>query len=296
MADPLEDAKQWVADGDKAEAAHDYTTAIAKYRQALGVRKSAQLFLRLGLAQEEQGSVADAMRSYEAARPLATDNDVLTVVTKQLDEVRQRVGYVSITMPAAPPSVRVDINGQGVADPSADTAVNPGDVDVHGAAPGRSDVSKHVQIASGQHIKVELAFGAGANVPPQNGTPPTSSAHPSIPGIVMLSVGVVGLAVGAGVLGQGFIYQSDLDAKCKLVGGQYTGCPATIDGLAPQDLSSKSNTFKIAGGVTLGAGAALGVVGGVLLGLSLGRHAPANAMVVPIVGPTVAGAAFATRF
>src|SRR6185369_2305109 len=57
-ADDLEKAKEWVTEGDKAEAAHDYKTAIEKYKLALKVKATAALYLRLGLVQEEAGDLA----------------------------------------------------------------------------------------------------------------------------------------------------------------------------------------------------------------------------------------------
>src|SRR5690242_13607766 len=88
-ADDLADAKRWVTEGDAAEAAHDYPTAISKYQLALGVKRTAQLYLRLGLAQEESGNLADAMRSYESAAPLAAGNDAaLSLVSKQIEKLR----------------------------------------------------------------------------------------------------------------------------------------------------------------------------------------------------------------
>lgn len=290
----IEDAKQWVAEGDKAQDAGDCATAIGKYRQALSVKETAQIYLRVGACQETTNQLLDALQTYKVALPMANEK-VKPLVEERIAAVTPRVPGVTLILPAKPLSdVRVTVNGAPVADLTHEVSVNAGPLEIRAVASGMLPFTKTLQIAPGEHQRVEVAFSDVVDDLPIV-TPPsdTPGPRPSVPGIVLGAVGVVGIGVSIGLIVRGFGLQSELEdeGKCVLTDQGYQ-CPADSPISAPQDYVDSSNAFKGAGWVTLGVGAASATVGGVLLGLSLSakpKAATPPVAVFPVLSPRVVG-------
>lgn len=290
----IEDAKVWVAEGDKAQDAGDCATAITKYRQALGVKETAQIYLRIGACQETGGKLADALQSYKAAKSLANEKTG-PIVEEKIAAVTPRVPGLTFVLPAdRPADLRVELNGVTVSDLAAEAPVNPGKVRVTASATGMQTFVKELDVPPGMHQRVDVLLvpevrKIGDTVEPP---PAASGPKPSIPGIVVGAVGVVGIGVGIGLVVRGFDIKSELDEKCGAAGASGYVCPPNVFA-DPQGLVDESNAFQIGGFVALGLGGAAATVGGVLLGLSLSakpKPAAPPVAVIPVASPRFAGA------
>lgn len=294
----IEDAKLWVAEGDKAQDAGDCTTAINKYRQALAVKETAQIYLRIGACQETGGKLADALQSYKAAKSLANDKTG-PIVEEKISAISPRVPGVTFVLPAdRPADLRVELNGVTVSDLAGETPVNPGKVRVTATATGVDPFVKEIDVPPGMHQRVDIQLAPTAQAIEKTKPPPaTAGPKPSIPGIVVAAVGVVGIGVGIGLVVRGFDIKSELDDKCTEGGSGYV-CPPGVFA-DPQALVDESNAFQIGGFVALGLGGAAATVGGVLLGLSLtakSKPAAPPVAVLPVVNPRFVGAVAAGAF
>jgi hypothetical protein len=128
-----------------------------------------------------------------------------------------------------------------------------------------------------------------SSVPPQPGTPapppPAGESHgsSSTAGIVLLSIGVAGVAVGSIFGGLALGTKSKLDSACP-----NKGCPAT----SQSDIDSLSTQAWVSN-IGFGVGIAGAVVGIVLLAGAHGRPekpgVAAGTHVAPCVGPGMAG-------
>lgn len=290
----IEDAKQWVAEGDKLADAGDCKSAVVKYRQALGVKETAQIYLRIGACQETAGELADALQTYRAAKVIANDKTA-PVVEEKISALKPRVPGLTFVLPAPRPAdMRVEVNGVAVSDFAAEAFVNPGEVVIDATATGMQPVHQRLTLAPGEHQRFEVRFGAAVappvDTPPPDGPP---GPKPSIPGIVLASAGVVGLGLGIGFVVHGFGVEQDLIDGCGEADPDFI-CTDPGDTIGPDEAQGyvdESNAFKGGGFAALGIGAAAATVGGVLLGLSL-RSKPTAAppvAVLPIVTGRFAG-------
>lgn len=290
-APTIEDAKLWVAEGDRAQDMGDCKTAVSKYRQALGVKETAQIYLRIGACQETDGQLADALQSYRSAKPLANEKTG-PIVDEKVSALTPRVPGLTFVVPAdKPPEMRIEVNGISVADLARETSVNPGAVTIVATATGMAAFNKTVNVAPGEHQRVDIVFTPAPEEP--HDTPKTPGPRPSIPGIILGAVGVAGIGVGIGLVVHGFGIESELVGVCgepKPVFDCTEAEQAKLDGPA-QGYVDSSNAFKGGGWAALGIGAAAATVGGVLLGLSLGSEPTSKppAAVYPIIGERAFG-------
>lgn len=290
-APTIEDAKLWVAEGDKAQDLGDCKTAVSKYRQALGVKETAQIYVRIGACQETDGQLADALQSYRAAKPLANEKTG-PVVDEKISALTPRVPGLTFVVPAdKPPEMRIEVNGV-LSDLTRETLVNPGAVTIVATATGMQAFNKTVNVAPGEHQRVDIVFTPAPDEPPHD-PPETPGPKPSIPGIILGAVGVAGIGVGIGLVVHGFGVESDLIDACGPAKPTFdcTGPNEAekLDG-PPQGYVDRSNAFKGGGWAALGIGAAAATVGGVLIGLSLAAKSPSPPVAVyPLIGERAFG-------
>jgi hypothetical protein len=300
----IEQAKQWFAEGDKAEEKGDCGTAIQKFRQALDVKETPQLHLRIGRCQEKLGALFDAYESYRAGRRLAGANDKIAgVADEQIAAIKPKVPRLTLVVKSPPPGLEVRVNGAAVSSFVEDRYLNPGEVVVTARADGYSPFSAKMNLEANDKRSLEVAL---TPLPKREepSRPPTptepESTGPSPASYVLLGVGIAGIGTGIGLLVHGFGLQSKLEDPsqfgCKLVSGKYqckevSGKPVVIGGQTATQVQSASNTFKGAGGAVLGVGGAAATVGVILLFAT--RHTkPASGPSVtlaPAGGPGLAG-------
>jgi hypothetical protein len=256
------------------------------------VKETAQIYLRIGACQETDGQLADALQSYRSAKPLANEKTG-PIVDEKVSALTPRVPGLTFVVPAdKPPEMRIEVNGISVADLARETSVNPGAVTIVATATGMAAFNKTVNVAPGEHQRVDIVFTPAPEEPPHD-TPKTPGPRPSIPGIILGVVGVAGIGVGIGLVVHGFGVESDLIDACGPAKPTFdcTGPNEAekLDG-PPERYVDRSNAFKGGGWAALGIGAAAATVGGVLIGLSLtAKSPPPPVAVYPLIGDRALG-------
>jgi hypothetical protein len=226
---------------------------------------------------------------------------------KELEEVEPRLASLRILLKGGDPAaVAIAIDGATV--PAALVGVygpaDPGKHHVTATPPGADPIDVQVDLQEGEKKEVTLTVKAKAApvvvAPPPVPvveTPPTPPPPPEppkdeggggskAPGIVMLGVGVAGLAVGTVFLIEALGKNSDSNNAFNACGG--ASCP-------PQDqsninsLSSQATTNGVIAGIAGGVGVVGVVTGIVLLRSASKKPAPSSAWVQPWVAPTGAG-------
>jgi hypothetical protein len=218
------------------------------------------------------------------------------------------------------PADQVAVTIDGASMPSAlldgDRPTDPGEHEVTATAPGFTRATTRVRLADGAQQGVSLTLqvdpnaragtatnappvasqaetapAASSSLPPQPGTPgapqaPAGESHGSsaTPGIIVLSVGVAGIAVGSIFGGLALGTKSKLDGACL---GKM--CPSA----SQSDIDSLSTQAWVSN-IGLGLGLVGAVVGIVMIATSHGggpekQATTAGAHLSPWVGPGAAG-------
>ena len=188
--------------------------------------------------------------------------------------------------------VVIEVNGAVV--PVGDQRVDPGEVSITARGAGYQPFEMRVRLQPGDQrtISIDLAPAKPEEKKPVAPIEAASSA-PSPASYVLLGVGAVGIGVGIGVLARGFSLQGDLeDPKqfgCTLdPSSEYVCTHPTFGGDDAKAVQSRSNTFKAAGGATLGVGAAAAVTGLIVLIATRHDAPPHPVSFAPVVGPKTA--------
>jgi hypothetical protein len=296
-------AKQAFKEGDEAEKRRDLPTAAAKFKEALAVKETPQLVLRLGGVQEKLGLLAQAMQSYERGMERAQAANlapVAKVAREQMEAMRARVPTVVVTVAKSYPDLSVTLDGKPLA-LGTKTYLDPGDHKVVAEASGFQKKEKPFAAVERDALEFQLdlaPIGGPAPVAgpvdqtPVDGGPKASKLPPAI------LIGGGAAAIGAGVVL--FIVAASKDSTItKECGGNRDTC--NVPKAEQKSITSQVstvNTLQIVSAISAGVGAV-----GVGIGTYLLLHkpsAPAQAAegirIYPLAGPTVAGAGFSGRF
>ncbi|MFO0608216.1 MAG: hypothetical protein U0324_33935 [Polyangiales bacterium] len=293
-----------IAQAGQARGAGDHARALDLMSRAAAIRVTPSL--RLFIAQEHRavGHVTDAYDqaarcARDAQADPATPNraEVIGVCTALLDELRARVGRVTLQVPTPPAGLRVRVAGDEVSQAlwGVPYTVAPGAVVVEASADGYAPFRQSVAVAAGQSAEVRVALTelprpavAHAAPPPTLVTPPvvTPPTPPapqgrSLVGPIALGAGGV---VALGLSGVFFALRegavSDRDAQCSAAGCR----PAALD------LDDTARTYNTLTNVSLAVGGAA-VAGAVVWFLVGGRGAAErSARVSGALTPTRGGA------
>lgn len=290
-------ARKFYQQGLRAEKAEQWEEAAEKYRSALDIKETPQLWLRVGICFEELGRLTSALDAYERGAEQARldgKNQVVKVLTTKLEALRPKVPTITLVVADPPAGLRVTIDGEEVATAALGTKlpIDPGEHTLNAAAPGYLTVSESTTIAEG-HREVSLSLEVDPNARKTEGPEwPRDEPEPILwPGAVVTGVGGVGLVVGGVLLGVAQGKEGDVDERCG--GPDRLACPqseqadieATLDG---------AEQLRIGGFVSLGVGGAAAVAGVVLLVLAPGRTQ--EAYVLPTWGPRYGGVTLGGRF
>jgi hypothetical protein len=243
-----------------------------------------------------------------------------TTASQLLAAAMPRIAKLRIHVDGAPAD-QVAVTIDGATMPSAllddNRPTDPGEHEVTATAPGFTRATTRVRLADGAQQGVSLTLQVDPNaragtatnappveagqtpaaptapssVPPQPGTqgappPPAGESHGSsaTPGIIVLSVGVAGIAVGSIFGGLALGTKSKLDGACP---GK--SCPATSQG----DIDSLSTQAWVSN-IGIGLGIVGAVIGIVMIAGSHGggpekQATTAGTHLSPWVGPGAAG-------
>jgi hypothetical protein len=282
-------ARQAFREGEEAENKGDLVAAITKFQQALAIKETAQLHLRIGAAQEKLGRLVDALASYERGLEKAASHPaVAKVAREQIDALRPRVPLVVVIVERRPPGLALTLDGAPLAPAAIGTEipVDPGTHRLHAQAPGWLPRDQTFEAAERGRPRVKV------DISPREAPPPPPRAS-RVPGALVTSGGALVLAGGVAMLVDSFVRDASITAECE--GPGRTHCPVSMKS---QILSAVSTVDVIRG-----TGIAVGVVG--VAGVSVGawlltRAAPppttGYVRLAPTLGPGSAGATFFGSF
>jgi hypothetical protein len=226
---------------------------------------------------------------------------------KALDELKQRVGTVTVVVNRPGADVLVDAVAFGTSPLSTDVYVDVGPHQIEARIPGSVAVSERVDALAGETYRVELiiqpsageaALSSEASTPggsgaPNDGAPPTNApARNYTPAIVTASVG--GAALIGGVVA--FVVSANQRASARDGLNELSGlnpCGEGVDAAREarcneiSEQADSADTFRVMGFVGLGAALAAGAATYVLWPTS--GSARVGASVVPTVSSTGAG-------
>lgn len=273
-----------IAQAEQASDRGDHPRALDLATRAAAIRVTPSL--RLLLAQEH-GAVGHAADAYEQATRCAREaqadpatrnrDQVIAACTALADQLRARVGRVTLQVPAPPPGLHVRVAGDEVSQAlwGVPYTVAPGAVVVEASADGYAPFRQSVAVAAGQSAEVRVALTelprpavAHAAPPPTPVTPPVVTPPPPPPPQGRSLVGPIALGAGGvvalGLSGVFFALRegavSDRDAQCSAAGCR----PAALD------LDDTARTYNTLTNVSLAVGGAA-VAGAVVWFLVGGR-------------------------
>src|SRR5262249_14925873 len=112
--------------------------AAAKFKEAIAIKETPQLVLRLGGVQEKMGLLAQAMASYERGMERAQGANlpqVAKVAREQMEAMRARVPTVVVTVAKSYPDLAVTLDDKPLA-LGTKTYLDPGDHKIVAEATG----------------------------------------------------------------------------------------------------------------------------------------------------------------
>ena len=270
-------ARRFYEEGLAAEKDSRWEDALAAYDKALAIRNTPQLALRAGICHEELGRLAKALVIYERAHEqarLKQMEDVRSVVAGRLEALRPRVPYLVIRPKSQPEGLEVKLDDSPVAPATFGVRlpVDPGEHLVTASAPDHEPFEKRVTLEEGAEDEVRLTLkatpGAGATKPkaPAEGVP-TGAPDTADEEATYLPAGLL-LGGGAALLGGAAVLlivamgnEGDVDDRCG--GAERLTCPLADKDDIEATLDDAS-TFRVAGFVVGGVGAAAVITGLVL--------------------------------
>jgi hypothetical protein len=297
-------AKQAFKEGDEAEKRRDLPTAAAKFKEAIAVKETPQLVLRLGGVQEKMGLLAQAMASYERGMERAQAanlSNVAKVAREQMEAMRSRVPTVVVTVAKAYPELTVTLDDKPLA-LGTKIYLDPGDHKVVAEATGYQKKEKPFAAVERDSLEFQLDLAPVGGPAPVtgpiegNGVTPDNGPRPSkVPAAILIGGGAAAIGAGVAFFVVATGKNSDVDKLCG--GPDRKHCPVTKKDEINSDISTVK-LFQIVSLVSTVVG-----VGGVGVGTYLLLRKPPppaqaadGVRVFPILGPTTAGAGLSGRF
>ena len=228
----------------------DYGTCRDKANQAWTKFQHAQISGLLGSCEVKLGMYSEGATHLDFYLKSTTDQP--NPDAKQLfEEAKQHVSEV--TLACHPEGVIFKIDGKPLGTGSSTVFLTPGQHVVSAEKQGYETKQAPESVAAGAKMTVNIQLE------------PVKVHMSPIPGIVTLSVGVVALAVGGGLLG---LHASQL-ADGRVQAGKMPACPTAGPGPVGGDCTKLDNQAKAA--TTSGnAGAGLLIAGGVVAAAGVG--------------------------
>jgi len=283
-------AQRLYDEGDRAELASDWSTALAKFEEALTIVETAQLRLRAGRCQEKLGKPLAALQSYQRATLLAKDDpDLLALAQPLVAAATVHVPKIVLRLPnPAPAGLTVRIDGKAVANPGVPQPVETGKHEIEASADGFTPFQRSVHMAEGATEEVVLTLAIVATVLP----PPATPRWGVLPWIF---IGGGGATLAASI-GLGY---ASFDAKRRAYDelGPAVGCPGGVCSFAVEDVPdsdayrefeseiNRANAF-LGASISLGVLAAgLGATGIAFVMTNESESAAPTATALPVVTP-----------
>jgi hypothetical protein len=263
--------------GTKLYDAHRYKEALTALRASYQILSSPNSHLMIARCLREMGNSREAYREFQAVAAEAREKgpkyvSAATAATEEGDEVKQRLGFVTVTVKTTGPKEAVKVKlGDETLDASSigtPVPVDPSTVAVTAEAPDGSSARAEVTVAAGESQTVELTLTPPAADAPPPAPPPQEEPKPvvvSSSGVPLRTwayvaggVGVAGLATFAIFGSMSNSKYNDLKDACPT--GPCAGHQDEIDAGKTDQLIA--NIGLGVGIVGLGVGTALFFIGG----------------------------------
>ncbi|MDI1448284.1 hypothetical protein [Polyangium sp. 6x1] len=289
----FESARELVDNGD-------WAAGCAKFEASLMVYAAPSTMLNLAKCYEHDGKLATAWSAYKRSlvlnqeTPGAERKSALdTIANEGITNIEPKLPRVKITIANAPVGLYITRNGQEMPAAMLGSAipVDPGPQTIAVQAPGFRALRKSFTATEGktEDITLKLEPERGDAAAPGSGRIPAWAWVAAGGGVAL------GVAAAAFRIDQARV-EGRQDALCK--GDLERGCPPLSQYDPTDDNATKKRDFALFVGLGAGGVIALGaaVTGFVLGSRSPSRAATAGTVVVPWIGPNVAGAGIGGRF
>ncbi len=266
----LDEARKAFQEGMALSAANNCSAALTKFRAVANVKMTANVAFNIAECEERLGKLVSALGNYRLAASQAQGDpkakDVANRVADRIDALDARIPKLTIKRGKGADVASIELDGSelGAAQLSAATPVDPGSHTVVAKIGDKIYAQDKVVLVEKENKTFEVKMDAPVakiekpvvdEPKPEPEPPPPPPAKSKAPAVVALSVGGLGVVLGATFMAMRGGALSDLD---KLCGGDTT-CPPSA-----QSTADKGRLFT---GLAEGAfvvGAA-GIVTGIVL-------------------------------
>jgi len=268
-------AREEFTEGVSLMAANDWAGALKKFKDVGRVKMSANVAFNIGECEDHLGLLVEALGDYRLAAAKAQDGSaprVAQTVDDRIATVEKRIPHLTIDRdePKPNPAASLQLDGVDVApaEVGKPIAVNPGTrvvtIVVHGKAVKTENVEmpesavKSVKMTIPEPVEGDTGDGGGG------GDHPPPAKGPSIPGIVLSSVGGVSLVTG-------FVF---IGLRQKAIGDLNTACHGTrVCPKSAQSTYDSGRTYTGVAEVTIPVGVAA-LATGLALVIVHGKKSP----------------------
>lgn len=274
----LDEARKQFQEGMALSAANNCSAALTKFRAVANVKMTANVAFNIAECEERLGKLVSALGNYRLAASQAQGDpkskDVASRVADRIDALEVRIPRLTIKRGKGADIASIELDGSelGASQLSAATPVDPGSHTVVAKIGDKVYAQDKVILVEKESRTFEVKINAPVakiekpivDEPKVDPVVPPPPAKSKVPAIVAISVGGVGVILGATfmVLRGGAL--SDLDVKC----GGDTSCPPSA-----QPTADKGRLFTglAEGSFILGAA---GLVTGIVMLATSGPAKP----------------------
>jgi hypothetical protein len=281
-------ARQDFREGVSLMAAEDWAGALAKFQRVARVKVNAQVAFNMAECEEHLGKWVSALGNYRLASAKAADGsapEVASHVDERIASLEKRIPHLAIKKkePTPNPKAHVELDGVEVQPTQLDKpmSVDPGDRVVTVVVAGKTVGTKKVTLAEGKSESVEMVIPAPIETSGGGGGEPGTArpSGPSVPGIVLSTIGAATTVVGLVFIGLRQKAIGDLDTLC----GGDNSCPPSA-----QSTYDEGRTFTGVAEITIPVGVVALTTGIVLIAT---KKSPKPADTAPKTGWMVVPAA-----
>lgn len=280
MPEMTDAARALYEEGYQASLKEDWALCKTKLVGAWAGTKHGQIAGVLGRCEAKLNQYRDAAEHLDYAIKFDTDPERRAVYQQIFDEVKKKVGTLTVKSEPEACVIRVDVDQLG--DAPRTIFINPGKYIVEAKKDGYVTRSTEVQIVAGQDQEIEIKLAKFKPAPP-----PTEK--PVWPGVVGLGLAAVGIGIGIGMT----VASTAADSDAEDVADACRRAPTSCDATRGQGYADDRATFMTGGVVSFVAGGAFLVASIVYLAIPSGSATPEGTesafQLVPMVGPGAQG-------
>jgi hypothetical protein len=244
-------------------AAENWAAALVKLKSAGRFAMSAQVAFNIAECEQKLGKLVSALGNYRLAMAKAQASNVenvLKAAPPQIEDLEKRIAKLTVIRKeeTVNPKATIDLDGVELGSTQIGTAfrTDPGDHTLRVLVDGKAAKTERIKLADGEVKEVTIEIPAPSAGTVDVGPPPDEPAGPSIPGIVLVSVGGAALIAGGVFIGLRQVAISDLDEQC----GGDESCPPSAE-----ETYDRGRLMTGLAEVFIPVGVAAGVTGAVLL-------------------------------